>query len=105
MLAIRSITEAGKRLRCARWPNFTPNNPALGGWLFVNTSKFLGNNTFVIGVDEKFLPPFALKPGWEGATVTIFPTRSWINLVRVAIRPYTQADDLALPSAVPGVVD
>ena len=93
LILLRSVTAAGKRLRSARWPNFLPESPALGGWLFVNTSTFLGNNTFVIGLDEASLPPFALKPGWKGATVTIFPTRSWINLVRVTIRPYAQDDD------------
>ena len=86
-LSFRTITMGGRLLRQARWPDHDPAAPFTGGWLFVNSSTFVGKGTFIIGVAAATLPPFALAPGWRGAHIHIFPTRSWINLVNVSIKP------------------
>ena len=89
--SFRSVTLGGRRLRQARWPDYDSVRPFTGGWLFVNSSRYDGNGTFTIGVATATLPPFARTPGWAGATISIFPTRSWINLVGVSIRPVAAA--------------
>ena len=85
--AFRSITVGGRLARPARYPDYDAANPFTGGWLFVHSSRFTGNGTYVIGVEDATLPAFARLPGWKGATISIFPTRSWINLVQVSIAP------------------
>ena len=89
----RSITVGGRLARPARFPDYDAAHPFTGGWLFVNSSRYAGNGTYVIGVEDAMLPAFAQLPGWLGATVSIFPTRSWINLVQVSITPVADRAD------------
>lgn len=75
----RVLTVRGERKRQARFPDFDPKMPYTGGWLYINSSRFIGNNSFVIGVSERSLPGFARSKSWKGAKVQIFPTKSWVR--------------------------
>jgi hypothetical protein len=87
MESFRVLTVGGVRKQQARFPDYDEMKPYTGGWLRINTSRYIGNNSFVVGVDARALPQFALESNWSGAKIQIFPTRSWINLVSVTMVP------------------
>ena len=83
----RVITVGGQRKEPARFPDYDPSEPYTGGFLYVNRSQFIGGSSFVVGVSEASLPTFALSASWAGAKMMIFPTKSWVNVVEVSIKP------------------
>lgn len=83
------------RLRKSRFPDYDKNREQ--EWLYINSSRWLGlenQSKFVVGIEASKLPSVMLDPGWKGGTLTIFPTRSWINIVNVTLGPL-QHDSLA----------
>ena len=95
----RVITVGGQRKQPARFPDYDPSEPYTGGFLYINRSKFIGDSSFVVGVSEASLPTFAVSASWAGAKMMIFPTKSWVNVVEVSIKP-------AIPtSTVKGIRD
>lgn len=90
------VLSIGNRISTpARFPKPDPSRPASSGWLTLNSSTFLGNSTFEIGVTTASLPSFARVEGFRG-NVHIWPCSSWIDIhgVTVALLP-----DEAPPSA------
>jgi hypothetical protein len=83
----RVITVGGRRKEPARFPDYDLSEPYTGGFLYINRSNFIGNSSFVVGVSESSLPTFALSASWAGAKMMIFPTKSWVNVVEVSIKP------------------
>jgi len=83
----RVITVEGQRKEHARYPDYDPKEPYTNGFLYINRSKFIGDSSFVIGVSEQSLPTFARSATWAGAMIQIFPTKSWVNVVEVSIKP------------------
>lgn len=97
--SFRTVTMASpgtfhrQRLQEARHPDFDPARPYTGGWLHINASRFLGDGSFIISVADATLPAFAKNNTWSGAKIHIFPTRSWINIVHVSIKPLISPHD------------
>lgn len=83
--SFRVITVGGERKQQARFPDFVPAQPYTGGWMNVNSSRYIGNNSFIVGLHAQSLPISARSSTWRGAKLHIFPTRSWMNLVEVSI--------------------
>eukprot|EP00912_Choanoflagellata_sp_UC4_P001667 UC4_evm4s1059 len=75
----------GERLQQARYPDFVPNNPRMGGWLILSSSEFYGNGTFRVGIAEPL--PAYLTQFSASLKALLFPARSWISLVEVTCRP------------------
>jgi hypothetical protein len=73
----RSLRVGDKQAIRARYPNFDPQNPRTGGWLFV--PKSIPENTYDrIPFDPSVFPDWE---NWDDAEVHIFPAWGWVNTV------------------------
>lgn len=61
----------------ARYPNFEPQNPRTGGWLFAQPWGD-GDSREYIGMTADNFPDWQ---DWDGAEVHIFPAWGWVNAI------------------------
>jgi hypothetical protein len=87
ILPFRTLYNNRSRYTPARFPDYDGAQPYTGGWLFLNTSRYLGQGQFVVGIATAALPHYAFADDFH-AKLHIFPTRSWINIVEMEIKAY-----------------
>ncbi|MGL5873060.1 MAG: hypothetical protein ACRC2R_11970 [Xenococcaceae cyanobacterium] len=66
----------------ARYPNFDPNNPLMGGWLFARDDRSnrpnlkFGENYIVVDSEQ-----FPNWQNWEGAELYAYQDKNWANAI------------------------
>jgi hypothetical protein len=79
----RQLFAAGRRQIRARTPNFDPQNPRTGGWLFVASPEELGLEAAPPARDRFHFRPGELQrwPRSPAPEIHVFPAWGWVNAI------------------------